>query len=129
MYSVLIPLKKELYLNILAGCVGGAVLGLLGTKIYMPHEVDLSDIVRTFYGIDKRYLALIEELPAKELEFAAQFSDIVRSQVSHPLSPNLPVTLADHISFAIKRAREHMCIASILVRWKIPRFVIDRPRA
>jgi len=35
MYSVLIPLKKELYLNILAGCVGGAVLGLLGTKIYM----------------------------------------------------------------------------------------------
>jgi len=76
----------------------------------MPHEVDLSDIVRTFYGIDKRYLALIEELPAKELEFAAQFSDIVRSQVSHPLSPNLPVTLADHISFAIKRAREHMII-------------------
>ena len=35
MYSVFIPLKKELYLNILAGCVGGAVLGLLGTKIYM----------------------------------------------------------------------------------------------
>ncbi len=35
MYSVLIPLKKELYINILSGCVGGAVLGLLGTKIYM----------------------------------------------------------------------------------------------
>ena len=35
MYSVLIPLKKELYLNILSGCVGGAVLGLLGTRIYM----------------------------------------------------------------------------------------------
>ncbi len=35
MYSVFIPLKKELYLNILAGCVGGAVLGLLKTKIYM----------------------------------------------------------------------------------------------
>ncbi len=35
MYSVLIPLKKELYLNIVAGGIGGAVLGLLGTKIYM----------------------------------------------------------------------------------------------
>ncbi len=35
MYSVLIPLKKELYLNIIAGCIGGAVLGLLQTKIYM----------------------------------------------------------------------------------------------
>lgn len=35
MYSMLIPLKKPLYLNILGGCVGGAVLGLLQTKMYM----------------------------------------------------------------------------------------------
>ena len=35
MYSILIPLKKPLYLNILAGCVGGAVLGLLKTKLYI----------------------------------------------------------------------------------------------
>lgn len=76
----------------------------------MPHEVELADITRTFYGVDSKYLALIESLPEDELEFSAQFSDVVRAQVSHPLSPNLPVTLADHISFAIKRAREHMII-------------------
>lgn len=35
MYSMLIPLKKPLYLNILGGCVGGAVIGLLQTKMYM----------------------------------------------------------------------------------------------
>lgn len=35
MYSVLIPLKKLFYINILGGCVGGAVIGLLGTKMYM----------------------------------------------------------------------------------------------
>lgn len=35
MYSVLIPLKKPLYLNILGGCIGGALLGLMQTKIYM----------------------------------------------------------------------------------------------
>ena len=35
MYSVLIPLKKPFYLNILGGCICGAVVGFLGTKIYM----------------------------------------------------------------------------------------------
>lgn len=35
MYSVLIPLKKPLVLNILGGAVGGAIIGLLQTKLYM----------------------------------------------------------------------------------------------
>lgn len=35
MYSVLIPLKRPMYLNILGGCVGGAVLGLLKTRLFM----------------------------------------------------------------------------------------------
>ena len=32
-------------------------------------------------------------------------------QVSHELSPNLVVTLADHISFMVKRAKEHLYVA------------------
>lgn len=35
MYSVLIPLKRPLVLNILGGCVAGAVVGGLRTKIYL----------------------------------------------------------------------------------------------
>lgn len=35
MYSLLIPLKKPLVLNIIGGAVGGAIIGLLQTKIYM----------------------------------------------------------------------------------------------
>lgn len=35
MYSILIPLKKPLVLNILGGAVGGAIIGLLQTKLYM----------------------------------------------------------------------------------------------
>lgn len=35
MYSVLIPIKKLFYINILGGCVGGGIIGLLGTKMYM----------------------------------------------------------------------------------------------
>jgi len=35
MYSVLIPIKKLFALNIIGGCIGGAIIGLLGTKMYM----------------------------------------------------------------------------------------------
>lgn len=76
----------------------------------MPHDVDLADIQRTFYGIDSRYLAFIDEVDPDVLEFAAQLADIVCQQVSYQLSPNFPITLADHIQFALKRAREHMVV-------------------
>ena len=35
MYSILVPIRKLFVINILGGCLGGAILGLLGTKIYM----------------------------------------------------------------------------------------------
>lgn len=76
----------------------------------LPHEVSLSQVDRTFYGVDEKYLGLIQELPPRTLEFAAQMADMARNAVSYELSPNLPVTLADHIAFAIKRAQEHMVV-------------------
>lgn len=76
----------------------------------MPHEVPLEDVRRTFYGIDRKYLAFIDEVDPDVLEFSAQFADVVTQQVSYELSPNLPITLADHIQFALKRAREHLVV-------------------
>lgn len=35
MYSILIPIKKLFAINILGGCIGGAILGILGTRMYM----------------------------------------------------------------------------------------------
>jgi PTS system beta-glucosides-specific IIC component len=35
MYAILIPLKKPLVLNIIGGAIGGAIIGLLQTKLYM----------------------------------------------------------------------------------------------
>lgn len=76
----------------------------------MPHKVALEDIKRTFYGVDPKYLSFINEVDPEVLEFSAQLADIITQQVSYELSPNLPVTLADHIQFAIRRAREHMVV-------------------
>lgn len=76
----------------------------------IPREVSLADIHRTFYGIDSKYLSFIDEVDPQVLEFAAQFADVVTQQVSYELSSNLPITLADHFQFALKRAREHMMV-------------------
>ncbi len=35
MYSILIPIKKLFAINILGGCVGGAIIGALRTKMYV----------------------------------------------------------------------------------------------
>ena len=35
MYSILIPIRKLFAVNIFGGCVGGAIIGALGTKMYM----------------------------------------------------------------------------------------------
>ena len=35
MYSILIPIKKLFAINIIGGCIGGAIIGALGTKMYM----------------------------------------------------------------------------------------------
>ena len=76
----------------------------------LPREVALADIQRTFYGVDARYLDLIGELPEDLLEYAAQLADLCRATLSYELSPNLPVTLADHLAFMVERARKHLVV-------------------
>ena len=90
----------------------------------MPHEVDLDVVTRTFYGIDSKYLAFIDEADPEVLEFSAQLADIATGQLSYELSPNFPITLADHIQFAIKRAREQMLLPP---RLKLPVWMGELP--
>lgn len=101
--------------NNAAICVDGKgrELVALGTGVgfgALPKEVALADIQRTFYGVDPQYLGLIGELPPQSIEFAAQLADICRATLSYELSPNLPLTLADHIAFMVRRAKEHMVV-------------------
>ena len=101
--------------NNAAICVDGKgrELVALGTGVgfgTLPREIALTDISRTFYGVDAKYLDLIGEMPEDVLEFAGQLADVCRATLSYELSPNLPITLADHIAFMVKRAREHMVV-------------------
>ena len=91
----------------------GYELIALGTSFgfgTIPREIPFSDIEHTFYGIDPKSLGLVSELSEDVLKFAAQLADLACTSLSYELSPNLPVTLADYIAFAIKRTRGHMVV-------------------
>lgn len=70
----------------------------------MPYELtDLSKIQRTFYDIKSANVEMIASLPEEVILLAADIVEIVRCELKCDLNPNLPVTLADHINFAIER--------------------------
>lgn len=74
----------------------------------MPRDVALSEVTHTYYSVDLRLLEGIKEIPQDVLLFAARAAEHVRAELSYALSPNMAFLLADHIAFAIKRAREHL---------------------
>lgn len=76
----------------------------------VPFEVDISKINRTFYDINPDYLNIIRDLPTDILEFSAEMIDEVKAKLTYELSPNAFLSLADHICFSIKRAKEGMYI-------------------
>jgi beta-glucoside operon transcriptional antiterminator len=74
----------------------------------LPRELSLNQIERTFYDVDDRYQPLLVDLPPAVLSFAACIVDIARNELSYELSPNTVFTLADHINFAMERARKQL---------------------
>lgn len=74
----------------------------------LPRELGLAEVERTFYDVDPQYLLAINDLPQDVLEFSVKAADYIHAQLSHQLSPNLVFTLADHLAFAIKRARQNI---------------------
>ena len=70
----------------------------------MPYELtDLSKIQRTFYDIKSSYVTMIADLPEDLVLLAADIVETARCDLDCELNPNLPITLADHLNFAIER--------------------------
>lgn len=67
---------------------------------------DLSKIERTFYDISPEYMEIFQTIPVEIIEFTSAVVDLARAKLHYQLSPNLLLTLSDHIAFAIQRARK-----------------------
>lgn len=74
----------------------------------MPRELNLSEVERTFYEVDAFLVSGITGVSSEVFELAVKVSDRVRSELDDDFSPNLAFTLADHIAFAIRRAKENI---------------------
>lgn len=73
----------------------------------IPYELtELSRIQRTFYDVSPQYMEMIGTLPGDVVEFTAEVVGEARTTLDYLLTPNLLLTLADHIAFAIQRTRE-----------------------
>jgi len=74
----------------------------------MPYEItDLSLISMTFYRIDSRFYSLLQDVPENVFEVSALIVDKARRTLNCNLNPNLIISLADHINFAIIRLKKY----------------------
>lgn len=81
----------------------------------LPYELtDLNLIDYTYYGIDKKYLGLIEDLSEEIFEVSSKIVEIATKSLSVALNPNLLFTLADHLNFAVERCNKNIDIQNPL---------------
>lgn len=69
-------------------------------------DLPLAAIERTFYNVDEHYLALLEELTPSVLAVSADIIEAAVFELPYELSHNAVLALADHITFAIQRAKK-----------------------
>lgn len=78
----------------------------------IPYELtDLSKVERTFYDIEPQYYGLLQELPEDIIRVASKMVLRIKNQVAKNLNPNLVFIHADHINFAVERARKGLDIS------------------
>lgn len=81
----------------------------------VPYELnDLSKIDRTFYGVDSSFIPFIVGLPTDILDACAEIVETAEIELDTRLNPNLAVTLADHISFAVEKMKNGYETTSII---------------
>lgn len=84
----------------------GRGLGFLA----LGDTVELARVRRTFYDVDPQSVALVNDLDPDVLAFSSQLVDTVRDALPYALSGNFAFILADHVAFALSRARQGIVI-------------------
>lgn len=80
-----------------------------------PYELtDLSVVQRTFYDVRSNYTELIESLPDEIVLLSSDIVEFAKCELRCELNPNVPFTLADHLNFAIERAKKGVALETPL---------------
>ncbi len=94
----------------------------LGFQTHTGDPVRTQDVERTFVAgggtTPERIVAFVEEIPAEDIDLTEQIVAQARDVLGEHITGHLVVPLADHISFALRRAREDVQITYPL-QWEV----------
>lgn len=76
-----------------------------------PAEIPLSKIERTFYDVNPQYMALLNDIPSEVIDFTARQLAVLQDELPYAFNSNLILTLADHLAFAMQRAKKGVYIS------------------
>lgn len=71
-----------------------------------PAEIPLTKIERTFYDVNQQYMSLLNDIPSEVIDFTARQLTTVQDELPYEFNSNLILTLADHLAFAMQRAKK-----------------------
>ena len=94
----------------------------LGFQVRAGDAVRTADVERTFVAgggtTPERIVALLDEIPAEDIDLTQRIVAEARDRLGTHITGHVVVPLADHISFALRRAREDVQIAYPL-QWEV----------
>ncbi|WP_127573597.1 PRD domain-containing protein [Georgenia faecalis] len=93
----------------------------LGFGARAGDAVDPSRVSRAFTsgtGTPDRLAALIAQLPVEDVELATEIVDAAAAEFGRDVADRMLVPFTDHLSFALRRAREQMAITYPL-QWEV----------
>lgn len=94
----------------------------IGFQKYPKELIDESLIEKTFVlevpGNTEKLIGLFNEIPSEDIDLADELIEKGKIELNKTFNENMIIGLADHISFALKRAREGIFISSPL-EWEV----------
>lgn len=77
----------------------------------IPYDlVDMKQVDKTYYGVDKRYLSMINEISDVAFDISKETLDMCRIELNGMINSNMVFTMADHIEFCFERYRKNITI-------------------
>lgn len=71
-------------------------------------EIPLEKIERTFYDINESYAELVRQLSPELLQLCIRFVEQAQQVLPYPVSSTAALAMADHIQFAVERAKKNI---------------------
>lgn len=104
----------------------------LGFSLSSGMDIDPDKVERTFVPSGsttaERLAAFAQEIPLEDIEVTEEILRSARKQLGPHVTDHMLVPLADHISFALRRAREGVAEIDYPLRWEVQQLYPDEVR-